>query len=64
MCVRQCGGFWESELTTLTTTLIRLYLVLRQEEKEQKTVQLVPFELPHNTIKPQEHGAEEGKKRQ
>lgn len=39
--------------------------VLRQEEKkEQKTVQLVPFELPHNTIKPQEHGAEDGKKRQ
>lgn len=51
-----CAGAWESS-ATLTTTLISIISL-----KTKRTVEPVPFELPHNTIKPQEHDAKEEEK--
>lgn len=51
-----CAGAWESS-ATLTTTVISIISL-----KTKRTVELVPFELPHNTIKPQEHDAKEEEK--
>jgi hypothetical protein len=64
-CAGAFGNRAQRNINNYTDT-DKHYLALKtRRKKEQKTVQLVPFELPHNTIKlPQELGAKEGKKRQ